>query len=121
MLKLADFKNMSDDEVIEHIAHEYKTTDIINYDILVAYESVGYYGCDSSSFFIMRNKKTGSWAFNDAYHCSCYGFENQFEPEDMPNEWFKRNDFLKHDFGGYDKESKENRTIVLKWVEENIK
>lgn len=136
MLKLADFENMSNQEVIDHIVTNYSDdgygrlgvevkesevkTLLENYDVLVAYEHVGSWGCDSSSFFILKNKTSGSYAYVSGRHCSCYGFEGQFKPEDMPDEWFLRDDFTEYGYGGYDDDEEEHKRLVRKWVSENI-
>lgn len=122
MLKLEDLKDMPDEELISHIVSSYEVDEatVRKYEFLVAYESVGSYGCDSSSFFIMKNKETGSLAWNFGGHCSCYGFEGQFEPEDMPDAWFVRDDFY-ISTGGYDDNSTANELAVRQWIKENIK
>lgn len=139
MLKLADLEEMTDYEVYQHIITSYAddgdngygrsgsvvTEDSIRellkkYHICVAYESVGSWGCDSSSYFILRNKETGEYAFTQGGHCSCYGFEGQFEPEEMPVEWFLREDFLLYGFGGYDDDEEENRRKTLEWIQKNM-
>lgn len=98
-LFLADLKDMSDEAIREHIAIEYSDEnrqggvadgamsaqairEMLNYfDILIAQESVGDFGCDSSSWFLLRNRVTGELAEINGAHCSCYGFEGQFELE----------------------------------------
>lgn len=138
MLKLADFSEMTDEEVIEHIVSEYaddgyegygRTGNKVSedeirkalekYELCVVYEHVGSWGCDSSSFFLMRNKETGAYAWNEGGHCSCYGFEGQFTPEEMPDEWFLRDDMY-ISTGGYDDDSDGNETLVKNWIKTHI-
>lgn len=114
MLKLADLSNYTDEDIYSHIESEYETNDVRNYEILVAYESVGSWGCDSSSWFLMR--KDGKLCENHGSHCSCYGFEGQFEPEETTKEsmlhrvWFVST-------GGYDDDAKENEAAMRQYVE----
>ena len=48
-------------------------------EVLLAYYHVGSWGCDSSAFVLY--KKDGALFEVNASHCSCYGLENQWEPE----------------------------------------
>ena len=67
---LEDLKNLTELQIKKHIATEYSdeySTDpdklllkeLKEYNILIAYESVGSWGCDSSSFFLIQNKNLG--------------------------------------------------------------
>jgi len=98
-LFLADLAGLTDNEVREHIAAEYSgepyygesvrapdtASDIraqLNaFDIIIAQESVGSFGCDSSSWFLLKHRETGDLFELNGAHCSCYGFEGQFELE----------------------------------------
>lgn len=59
-LFLEDLKGLTDQEVRQHIKSEYRadTAEIDRYNILIAYESVGSWGCDSASFFLLVDKVT---------------------------------------------------------------
>lgn len=97
-LFLADMADMTDEEIREHIATQYSgaiygevapahpTADSIRealaqLDILIAQESVGSFGCNSSSWFLFRERMTGDLFESHGSHCSCYGFEGQFDLE----------------------------------------
>ena len=71
-LFLADLEGLTDQQVREHIVSSYEvsTDDLDRFDILIAYESVGSWGCDSSSFFLLRDKATGELYENHGGHCS---------------------------------------------------
>ena len=116
-LFLEDLKNMTEIEVKQHIVTEYavneKTVD--KFDILVAYESVGHWGCDSSSYYLLRNKADGKLYEVHGSHCSCYGFEGQFEPEETSIEYLKSDRFRFYT-GGYDDNGKENTAMVLDFM-----
>lgn len=85
MLAQRDLYGMSPIEVKNHIISNYQVdpTHMDNWNILIADEECGPYGCDSSSFFLLENKtsKDRELYENHASHCSCYGFEGQFKPE----------------------------------------
>ncbi|MNC28629.1 hypothetical protein D3C75_768460 [compost metagenome] len=49
-------------------------------NILLAYYHVGDYGCDSSAFVLYE--KGGVLYEVNADHCSCYGLEGQWGPEE---------------------------------------
>ena len=117
-LFLEDLKNMTEIEVKQHIVTEYavneKTVD--KFDILVAYESVGHWGCDSSSYYLLRNKADGELYEVHGSHCSCYGFEGQFEPEETSVEYLKSDRFRFYT-GGYDDNAKENKAMILEFMQ----
>ena len=117
VLRLADTKEHNNDELISHIAvhYEAKKEDVLAYDILVAYESVGDWGCDSSSFFLLREKKTGKLFENHGSHCSCYGFEGQWEPEETTLEYLQSDSFSFYT-GGYDDNDRANRAMVVEYI-----
>jgi hypothetical protein len=128
-LFLGDLKERKEEEIKEHIAREYADENVreygkanpellnvlADYDIVIAYESVGDYGCDSSSFFVIHNKKTGQLFENHGSHCSCYGFEGQWKPEETSVEYLKSDKFNFHT-GGYDNEEDENKRMVKDFV-----
>ena len=80
MKALADLKENKEREVLEHLAksysgdksgHDYGSISeadvkiakkkLENMKVLLAYESVGDYGCDSSSYFLLKHKKTENY------------------------------------------------------------
>jgi len=129
-LFLEDLSEMTEEEVKNHIAEEYsgsesgfdygnpcnedkqETAKILNdFNILIAYESVGSWGCDSSSYFLLQHKETGNFQEFSAGHCSCYGFEGQFDLQDATIEYLKSDKF--HFYcGGYDDNETENQKAV---------
>jgi len=134
MLALADLKDSTEKEVKQHLATEYKEEDdsygternteypehkikewLSDADILIAYESVGSWGCDSSSFFLLR-KDSKLYEINGS-HCSCYGFENQFNPQETTKEALLQRSFY---MGGYDDEEEINKEKIKTYIN-NIK
>lgn len=140
-LFLADLKEMTEDQIKEHIVSNYSgqhdnyngiypdnpiTEDLVrdelkHRNILVAYESVGDWGCDSNSFFLFKDKKTKKLYEMHGGHCSCYGFEGQYEPEEITLENLKariENAYENHAFnsGGYDDDSDENQKQVTGFI-----
>lgn len=119
LLVLEDLKDMSEEEVRNHIVEDYEVEhkELDQYDILIAYESVGSFGCDSESFFLLKNKETGQLFENHASHCSCYGFEYQFEPEETTVAYLQSEHFGFCN-GLYDEDSEGNRDKVMRYIEQ---
>ena len=113
-LKLADLKSMKWVEILSHIASSYDTDlhDLNELEFLIAYESVGAWGCDSSSFFLVR-KENKLYEVNGS-HCSCYGFKGQW----ILDETDKNSLLLRKSWccGGYDDDSKENDKKVKNFL-----
>jgi len=115
LLCLADFEGSTEEEIKEHIRCNYleiscEYSDIEESpsevelledgEILIAYESIGNYGCDSSGFFVFMDKDGSLWE-NHSSHCSCYGMEGQWEPSASSIEYLLSDHFC-FDMGGYD-------------------
>jgi len=102
-LYLEDLAGLPQSQVAEHISKEYEVplSEVNKYKILIAYESVGSWGCDSSSWFLLQDRKTGKIYETHGGHCSCYGFEGQFEPEETNLEYLNSDKFY-FSTGGYD-------------------
>lgn len=137
-LYLADLKTMSEAEVKSHIAENYAgdksgfdygcpndkdkselMDELSKFDILVAYEHVGSWGCDSSSYFLMRDKETSKlWQFTGG-HCSCYGFEGQYGPEETSVEYLTSGKFSFYG-GGYDDDSDKHAEMMVEYFKEEL-
>ncbi len=130
LLALGDLKGQSEIEIKQHISNNYAGTvsgfeyghpsesekDLLfktleNFDLLIAYENVGGWGCDSSSWFLLRDKQTGTLYENHGSHCSCYGFEGQWSPEETTFGHIISDKFY-FPAGGYDDESEANAEAV---------
>lgn len=136
MIALEDLKDMTEQEVIQHLVSEYSGAEkydtpneeqvqkakemLEQHEVIIAYESVGSYGCDSSSFFLLKHKETEKLFEVHGSHCSCYGFEGQLELEETNIEALKHrvvnggNVFY---CGGYDENETENQKIVNSFIE----
>ena len=133
-LFLADLAGKTEDRVKDHIAENYAgcvsgfnydsptkaekaaLRDTLNgYDVLVAYESVGDYGCDSGSYFLIRNRDTQQMFEVRGRHCSWYGFEGQWDPEEVTPTYLL-SDELYVTTGGYDDSAAENIKAVKAFV-----
>jgi hypothetical protein len=106
MLLLEDLKDMSLEDVRAHIVRSYKAdaNRVMDFDVVIGYESVGSWGCDSSSFFLLKDAD-GKLYETHGSHCSCYGFEGQFQPEETSVEALKfriENGGTLFSVGGYD-------------------
>jgi hypothetical protein len=80
-LFLNDYAGMSYEAVVESIANDYQVSQsfVDNYQILIA-QLDGDGGYEESSYFLLVEKSTGGLFEVSGSHCSCYGFEGQFEP-----------------------------------------
>ena len=136
-LGLADLKDFTEEMVIDHLANNYSGSksgfdygeisaqDVDNakllledFNVLIAYESVGDWGCDSSSFFLLKRKSDGLLFEIHGSHCSCYGFEGQLDLEETSIEALKYRAEKADVFyaGGYDYNETENQRIINEYV-----
>lgn len=116
-LYLEDLSGLTEDEVKRHIISSYEAdaSEVGKYEVLVAYESVGSWGCDSSSWILLKDKETGKLFETHGGHCSCYVFEGQFEPEETTVEYLKSDKFY-FSCGGYDNSEEENKRLVKEYL-----
>lgn len=123
-LFLEDLAGYSQKEVKAHLCSSYEIKEDVLRDkqIILAYESVGKYGCDSSAYTLFRDKTTGKLYENHGSHCSCYGFEGQWEPEEVFPEYLVKqvNDGELFWTGGYDDNSEANIKAVKDFILENF-
>lgn len=89
-LFLQDFQGFSDAEVREHIENTWKG-DASPYKILIAAEFEDSY--DGYGFFLLRHKETKELFEVNGSHCSCYGFEGQFDPKPVTLKYLKSKHF----------------------------
>lgn len=71
------------EEVYDDIECQYQVERSVvdKYKIIIAI--VNEYDYEEDSYFLLLEKSTGKFYENSASHCSCYGFENQFEPTEV--------------------------------------
>lgn len=121
MLILEDLKGMSQEQILKHLTDEYGNgngSELENKEVLIAYESVGSWGCDSSSFFLLRDKTTGELYEVHGSHCSCFGFEGQLELERSSVDSLKYRNREADVFypGGYDNDEVNNRKAIREFI-----
>lgn len=83
--------------------------------LLVAYESVGSWGCDSSGWYLFRRETDGQLLEVHGSHCSCYGFEGQFSPEETSLEYIMSDKFY-FPYGGYDESGGTHKDRVKEFL-----
>ena len=134
-LYLADLEGLTEELVKAHIAAEYAgdkmgfdygcpsaadkealAETLTKFSVVVAYESVGEYGCDSASWFLLREKATGAYFEFSGSHCSCYGFEGQFCLDPVGVEYLRSPQFS-FPAGGYDRQIEDHRKAVKAFLE----
>lgn len=133
-LYLEDLKDFNLKQLKTHIANNYAGTvsgfdyenpskeeisslrkTLNDYNILIAYESVGSWGCDSSSFFLLEKKSSGRLFEVHGSHCSCYGFEGQWLIEKTTKKYLKSDKFY-FSSGGYDENDKQNKREAIIFI-----
>ena len=87
MLALCDFVGQTEAQVKQHLISAYEATqdEVDRFNILIAFENEDCY--DGYSHFLLEEKATGQLFENHASHCSCYGYEGQFKPENTTVEY----------------------------------
>ncbi len=117
-LFLADLSEcQTQKEVREAIADQFEidVKELNRFAVLIAYISVGDWGCDSSAWFLLRDRKTKQLYEVHGSHCSCYGFEDQWEPEETDKKYLKSEHFHLYT-GGYDGAGDENETKTKEFL-----
>jgi hypothetical protein len=111
MLAVEDLAGLDEAGVREHIvcSFEIEEKELDGFEVLIAYESVGSWGCDSSNWFLLR--KDGQLYENHGSHCSCNGFEEQWAPEETSIEYLLSDKFS-FSMGGDDGDQNGNRDAV---------
>lgn len=136
-LALADLKDFTEEMVIDHLTNNYSGSksgfdhgeisdqDVDNaklllegFNVLIAYECVGDWGCDSRSFFLLKRKSDGLLFEIHGSHCSCYGFEGQLDLEETSIQALKYRAEEADVFyaGVYDYNETENQRIVNEYI-----
>lgn len=120
MLALADLYEWSEDEVRQHLVDAYTAdkAEVEQYDVIVAYESVGDYGCDSCSMFVLRHRKTEGLFMVTGSHCSCMGFEDQFDLQPVTEKYLHEDFYFST--GGYDADGKRHRELVYDYLRHTV-
>ena len=121
VLTLEDLQGKTEAEIIGHLTQEYGEGDgtaLDNKEVLIAYESVGSWGCDSSSFFLLRDKSSGELFEIHGSHCSCYGFEGQLnlESSSISSLRYRNREGSVFGTGGYDGDEIENKRAVSEFI-----
>lgn len=133
MLALEDLKDYSEEEVKEYLINSYSgdrddyrsSEDVLEQDkvrvqlkdceVLIAYESVGAFGCDSSSMFLFRKDNTYYCLYGS--HDSTSGFEGQFDMDPI-SLIYLQSDKFHFPKGGYDESNGDNELAVKNYLAE---
>lgn len=103
VLGLGIFEGMTTQkEIIETAAKEFECdiSELKKYKFLIAYVDYGSY--EGTGFLLMRDKETGKLFENHSGHCSCFGNEDQFEPEPTDVIYLKSDKFSCYCYGDED-------------------
>jgi len=90
-LFLGDYSKSSYEDVVQDIIYNYQIERMIidEYQIIIAI--LNNYGYEEDSYFLLE--KNGRLYENFGSHCSCYGFENQFNPEETQIEYLMSDNY----------------------------
>ena len=82
MLKLGEFEGYTDKQLKGDVCDMFacSSSEMNKYKILIAQLWSEQY--EESAWFLVKNKENGQLQEVNAGHCSCYGFEGQWEPTD---------------------------------------
>lgn len=91
LLSLGDYEGMTYNDIVIDIVGNYEVEQSIvdSYKIVVA--STEYASYEGSSYFLLIHRSTGKLYEVHGGHCSCYGFEGQFQPEETTVEYIFSN------------------------------
>lgn len=83
-LFLGDVADYSVEQLIDWVAENFcqDKASLSKYEFLVA--SVNENSYDGNAYFLVKNRETGEYLEVDAAHCSCFGYEDQWEPKSAP-------------------------------------
>jgi hypothetical protein len=120
MLFLDEFEGMSLEEAIEKIVNDYEVEKekVQKFELVVIFQNYGDY--DGNSWFLLKDKETGKLFENCGGHCSCYGFEGQFHPEETSITALNDRALKGHLFytGGYDSDGSGNLNESIGYIKE---
>lgn len=90
---LGDFQNESEADIRTWIREQFREPleKFAHLDILLAYWSGSDY--EETAWFLLRDRATGVLLEVHGSHCSCYGFEEQWSPEETTLEYLKSDKF----------------------------
>ena len=76
-----DYNGMSIADVSDHFVNDWRADSgaLEKYEILAISGELG--GYEEWAWFLLRDKETGDLLEGAGSHCSCYGYEDQFEPK----------------------------------------
>lgn len=81
------------EHIIDFIIKEFQTPrdSVSCFEFYVAYIDNG--GYEGTAYFLMKHQETGDFYEVYASHCSCYGFEGEWEPKIAPKAYLVSDKF----------------------------
>jgi hypothetical protein len=79
-LLFGELVGLSDEALIETLAGEFQIEKSVFDSVEILIGKMDQDGYDGSAYFLIRNRVTGDLYEVTGGHCSCYGFEGQWEP-----------------------------------------
>lgn len=86
-LLMHDFEGLTDEQVVEKIVFEFQVerSEVEKYDILIGF--INDFAYESDAYFLLRDRETGSLFEVRGGHCSCNGYEDQWDPKITSKEY----------------------------------
>jgi len=101
MFTAMSYKDWSEEDLRDHWRGEWEADEglISRFEPLAASGDLGDY--EEGAWFLLRDKESGELFEVSGSHCSCYGFEGQFNPKKTTVKYLLSDKF--YDYGLYDK------------------
>lgn len=98
-LFLGEFESLTQEEAKSKIVSDFEIqeTELKRFKIMIAYQDYADY--EGQSFILLKDKETGELFENHGSHCSCYGFEGQFDPKKTEMIYLLSEHFSCYSFG----------------------
>ncbi len=93
-LFMGDVSGYSDGELVKWVADNFNEDEgnLSKYEFMVAQVNEDSY--DGSSYFLVKNRETGEFFEVNASHCSCYGYEDQWQPKIASRVYLQSNQYM---------------------------
>jgi len=88
-LILENFLGLDENQIKEIICNSYgiQSNFFKNKEIIVAYQAVAWFDSGKSEYVLFKDKINGKFYENHGNYCPCYGFELNWNPIEVNNEY----------------------------------
>lgn len=112
MLAMGEFSGLSQTEIKEKITKDFniKMEELDQYRLEIVYMNEEDY--EGKAFLFMQHKESQKWYEVQGWHCSCFGFENQFQPDETMLECLLIRKGFVHDVFNDETQDEDDLTII---------